>query len=187
MKKQFKVISLIAILALVIGIGMVGCARNPARPNTPYNNQLNRNMNFTDDGTNMNRNLNNNLNNRNINDNNLNNRDNLVSDRSDEIADKVSELKEVNRAAVVISGNTALVGVNITDNVEGNMTNNLKDRIEDVVRATDNNIRNVSVTANADLYSRIENIGKDMRNGRPLSGFAEEIEEILRRINPITR
>ncbi len=36
MKKHFKVISLIAILALVISIGMVGCTtRRPAKP-TPY-------------------------------------------------------------------------------------------------------------------------------------------------------
>lgn len=41
LKKQFKVVSLIAILALVISFGLIGCARNPARPNTPNNNQLN--------------------------------------------------------------------------------------------------------------------------------------------------
>lgn len=187
MKKQIKIISLIAIIALVISLGAVGCARNPARPNTPYNTQLNRNMNFTGDRTDMNRDLDNNLNNRNITDNNINNRDIVTSDRADKIANKVSDLKEVNRATVVISGNTALVGVNIADNIEGNMTNNLKEKIKDTVKATDKNIRNVSVTANADLYKRIDNIGQDIRNGKPLSGFAAEIEEILRRINPLTR
>lgn len=188
MKKRFKVISLIAILALVISISMVGCTtRRPAKPNTPYNDQLNRNMNYTGNTTDMNRNMNTDLNNRNINENNINTRNNLTYDQATKIANKVEELREVKNATVVISGNTALVGISTTDNLEGKMTTNLKNKVEKAVKNTDTNIKNVSVTASPDLYKRIENVGKDIRAGKPLSGFAAEIEEIIRRITPTTR
>ncbi|WIV11029.1 YhcN/YlaJ family sporulation lipoprotein [Proteiniborus sp. MB09-C3] len=198
MKKQFKVISLIAIIALVISFSMVGCTtRGPARPNTPYNNQLNRNLNYTGDGTDINRNMNTDLNNRNINDNtnsvpnqttpNQTVPFNTTTDQATKIADKVTELKEVKNCTVAISGDTALVGVSTADNVEGKMTTALKDRIDKVVKEADTNIKTVHVTANADLYRRIENVGNGIRTGKPLSGFATEIEELIRRITPTTR
>lgn len=198
MKKQFKVISLIAILALVISFGLIGCARNPARPNTQNDNQLNRNMNFAGDGTDMNRNMGTGLNNRNLTDNILDRTPNQTApnrtltnnrgtDPADKIANKIEELDEIKNVAVAISGNRCLVGVTTTDNVEGNVTTTLKNRIENIVKESDNNIKTVHVTASPDLYSRIENIGNGIREGRPLSGFASEIEEIIRRITPTTR
>lgn len=190
MKKDFKLISLVTVLVLVLSIGIVGCTmRRTEKPNTPYNNSLNNPMqrstdysgNITDyNNPNLNRNINDNIMDRNI-----NYTEQAVGDNTTKIADKVEDLKEVNRATVVISGNTCLVGVDINDNIEGNMTTSLKNKIDKIVKDTDRNITNVSVTANADLYKRIENMGRDIRAGRPLSGFANEIEEIIRRITPI--
>ncbi len=198
MKKQFKAVSLFVILALVISLGMIGCTRNPARPNTPYNNQLDRNMNFAGDRTDLNRNMDTDLNNRNINDNILDRVPNqtvptpeLANDRTSDnatrIANRIEELNEVKNATVAISGSRCLVGVTTTNNVEGNMTTALKDRIDKVVKDEDKNIKTVHVTASPDLYKRIENIGNDVRGGKPLSGFAEEIEELIRRITPTAR
>jgi len=195
LKKQIKILSFIALVALVISFSLIGCTRNPARPNTPNDNQYNRNMNFAGDGTNMNKNYRTDMI-RNI-DSNLNNTinrepnqtvpNNITTDQATRIANKIENLQEVKRAVVTITGNTALVGISTTDNIEGQMTNTLKDKIDKVVKQTDSTIKTVYVTANADLYERIENIGKGIREGRPLSGFAEEIEEIIRRIAPTTK
>lgn len=197
MKKQIRFVSLIVLLALVISFGMIGCARNPARPNTPYNNQLNRNMNFAGDRTDLNRNMNNDLNNRNMNDNLIGRAPNstvpnqvplnTTNDQATRIANRVKELKEVRNATVAISGNQCLVGVTTTDNVEGRMTTSLKDKIDRTVKEADTNITTVHVTASPDLYKRIENIGNGIRDGRPLSGFAAEVEELIRRITPTSR
>ena len=61
----------------------------------------------------------------------------------------------------------------------------LKRKIENVVKNTDNHISNVSVTANPNLFTRISNMSRDIRSGNPISGFAKEFQEILRRINPV--
>ena len=165
MKKGLRLLSLVAVLLLVLSLGVVGCQR-PAKP-TPNNN--------------MNRDINNNNINRDINDNNL---DTNLSDRADKIANNVANLKEVNDATVIISGNTAIVGVDIKNQIEGNLTTNLKKKVESTVRNTDKNIKNVTVTADADIFQRIQNIGRDIRTGKPISGFGNEIEEIIRRITP---
>ncbi len=172
MKKSYKLLSLVAALLLALSLGVVGCQR-PAKP-TPDNNVPNYNSPNTQvPNNNMNRNMNN--------DNNMNTD---LSYRADTIANKVANLKEVNDCTVIISGNTAIVGVDMKNQVEGNLTTDLKKKIENTVRNADKDIRNVTVTADADLFQRIQNIGRDIRGGKPISGFGEEIEEIIRRVTP---
>lgn len=104
--------------------------------------------------------------------------------RADRIVNEVVRLEEVRSATVVISENTALVGVSLTNEDTGEVDREMERRIEDVVKQTDRNIDRVAVTADPDLFTRIENIGREAGRGRPLSGFGREIEEIFRRIVP---
>ena len=48
----------------------------------------------------------------------------------------------------------------------------------------DSTIRNVVVTADPDIVSRIEEMWRDIRGGKPISGFTSEINELLNRIKP---
>ncbi len=117
------------------------------------------------------------------NNNNLNFRNNNA-EKAKDIADQIEKLANIDRASVLISGNTAIVGVDMENNVEGQITRNLKQRIENIVKKADNDIKNVSITADPDLFTRISNMAEDITNGRPITGFAEQFEEILRRITP---
>ncbi|WP_026485518.1 YhcN/YlaJ family sporulation lipoprotein [Caldanaerobius polysaccharolyticus] len=104
--------------------------------------------------------------------------------RANRIAAAVAKLPDVNRATVVISGNTALVGIDMKGNVEKTKEAKVKKSVEKTVRSTDKAINNVSVTADPDLYNRINSIAADVARGKPISGFAREISEILKRITP---
>jgi len=42
----------------------------------------------------------------------------------------------------------------------------------------------VGVSADPDIWKRIVSMADDIEDGKPLSGFANEIEEIFRRIAP---
>ena len=110
--------------------------------------------------------------------------DRNLSDRAENIARKVANLNDVNSATVVISGDTAIVGIDMKNNLEGNITDDLKGKVRKIVKDTDDKIDNVSVTADPDLYQRLSNMARDIRNGKPISGFSKEIQEILRRITP---
>ncbi|MDR5658020.1 YhcN/YlaJ family sporulation lipoprotein [Serpentinicella sp. ANB-PHB4] len=109
-----------------------------------------------------------------------------LSSRADTIADAVTDLPEVDSATVLITDNTAIVGITTMDDTMGdnNVGQNLQNDVERVVREADREIDRVSVTTDPDLFTRIENIANETGQGRPLSGFGTEIEEILRRITP---
>lgn len=199
--KKNKILFLPLVLALVLV--MIGCTVN--RPgtqtrigrNTTDNLGVRRNNNMlgierrNDDGVGVNRrNLNeladidrrdNNRIGRVPGDNNMNN----LSRRANSIARRIAQLNEVNRCSVLLSGDTAIVGVDIANNLEGRMTTELKQKIENIVKDMDNNIKNVSITADPDLFTRISNMARDIRDGRPITGFANQFQEILRRITPI--
>ncbi|QUH20964.1 YhcN/YlaJ family sporulation lipoprotein [Alkaliphilus sp. B6464] len=108
----------------------------------------------------------------------------VLSDRADKIVKEVTKLKDVKSATVVITDSTALVGINLTSGTKGNLNAQIKKEVEDAVKKADRNIDRVSVTADPDLFTRIGNIARDIGQGRPISGFATEVEEIIRRITP---
>ena len=209
--KKNKIIFLAFVLTLVIGT--IGCTTRPQRPmnqgtqnriglGPPSNNitrQRNTNMmgvdrRNMDNLSNMNPNFSNNMIRRNtglgpntttdITQRNRTGTDNM-STRANAIAQKIANLNEVNNCSVLLSGNTAIVGVDMENNLQGKMTTDLKQKIEKTVKDADNSIKNVSVTADPNLYTRISNMAKDIRDGRPISGFANEFQEILRRITPV--
>lgn len=107
-----------------------------------------------------------------------------LTDRAEKIADEVEKLDEVKSATVVITENTALVGINMTAGTKGSLNAQIKKQVEDAVKKVDKEIDRVAVTADPDLFTRIGNIARDIGEGRPLSGFGKEVEEIIRRITP---
>lgn len=109
---------------------------------------------------------------------------NTQAARANRIAAAVAKLPNVNRATVVITGNTALVGIDMKGHVEKAGITKVKKEVEKTVKSTDKAIKNVSVTADPDLYNRINSIAAEIARGKPVSGFAREISEILRRITP---
>lgn len=110
---------------------------------------------------------------------------NNMSTRANTIAQRVANLNEVNSCSVLLNDNTCIVGVDMKSNLQGKMTTALKQKIERTVKNTDSSIKNISVTANPDIYTRIRNMATDIGNGRPITGFAREFQEILRRITPV--
>ena len=106
------------------------------------------------------------------------------TERARPIADKVANMKEIESATCVITGNTAMIGVQFSDQYKGKMTDAIKKKIDQAVKETDTRIDRVAVTADPDVVSRIRDIFRDIGQGKPVSGFAEEINELLNRIQP---
>lgn len=195
-----KNILLVICIVLLVSIAAIGCrpAERPVPQPAPNQQTIDRNRTTTDNnlpntnqmapGNNMapenntvprdNRMT---IDNRTTTDNRANG---TLADRADEIVNEVTRLKDVRSATVVITDNTALVGINLTSGTKGNLNAQIKKEVEDAVKRADRDIDRVSVTADPDLFTRIENIARDIGQGRPLSGFATEVEEIIRRITP---
>ncbi|EOD01528.1 YhcN/YlaJ family sporulation lipoprotein [Caldisalinibacter kiritimatiensis] len=167
MKKYTKLIAVLSICLITMSIIMIGCQpqEKPAPPNN-YNNNQNPDTDYENDiyfDENM---------------------DNKMSNRADKIANAVARMGEVNRATVVVNDNTAIVGVNMENNMEGTMNNDLRQRIERTVKNTDNKITSVAITTDPNLYSRIDSIARNIRDGEDMTGYRQDIQEIMMQISP---
>lgn len=112
--------------------------------------------------------------------------------QADLIARSCERVQGVDNATVVVSGNTAYVGI---DTERGNTGRNvgygtandmagIKRQCSQQVKAANPNITTVYVSADADFLERIRRVGDGIRNGRPVDGFRNELTELVRRLTP---
>ena len=192
MKKKIKKFSTIFILTLASALFFTGCSSSERRPEK-------ENIPGTEEGLDLEQ-PNDLTGDRNINKGNVTNSDPDIIDeqdlnardldnesmmiRSKDLAIKISDLNKVNSANVLITGNTALVGIDIPKESNDEDTRQIKKDVENKVKELDKEIDNVVITADADLITRMKNLGTDVESGKPLSGLGNEIEEIMKRITP---
>lgn len=96
----------------------------------------------------------------------------------------VNDVAQVKDARTVISEKMAYVSVSIDETADTDQSAALKDEISQVVKKTDTEIETVYVMEDADTFTRMKEIGEDIANGKPVSGFAEELENMFVRVTP---
>ena len=186
---RIKAFSYVGLALLLVIVAVVGCQPAVEKPNDPNNN-----MNNNRGNNNMGNNKmgNNDMDNNNIEDgdgiidgdndtgngmNKMNNND--MTQRSERITQALLQMNEIRRAAVVISDNTAIVGVDMANNNDNRVSEDMRRRIESTVRTSDNRIDEVRITTDQGMYDRINNVVLSMRRGRPLTEFTNEIRDIM--------
>lgn len=100
--------------------------------------------------------------------------------RLEELAKGIPQVKD---AKCVIIGKTAIVGVTVDPNLERSRVNIIKYSVAEAFRKDPEGI-NAFVTADMGLSERIKHVREDIRNGRPFSGFAQELGDLIGRIAP---
>jgi spore cortex protein len=167
----------------IMALFIAGCATN--------DNGQGRN-NIARDTSNVNQRADHNL--RNVNNRNNNGiiqDDRKPSNRQDDIssaddaANRVAGLKEVKHAAVILTDNNAYVGATLNEGTK--LTKNLERKIANTVRKSDTKAENVYVSTNPDFMNRMDGYVNDLRNGRPISGLADEFGQTIRRVFPNAR
>lgn len=104
------------------------------------------------------------------------------------ITSTLNAMEPIENSTAVISGNTALVGIDIVDNYyKYDEAEYLKDNLEDKVRTMMPGITNVAITDSPDMYRRIEKLSKDMDNGNTMEGLTNEFNDLVNRILPNRR
>lgn len=79
---------------------------------------------------------------------------------------------------------TAMVGIELNSDIKGTASDNVKKQVADKIKASEKNVSKVLVTTDPNLITRLKDIASGVINGRPISSFATEIEELARRIAP---
>lgn len=100
------------------------------------------------------------------------------------LASEAANVEGVKTAYVVVSGNMALVGLNVDRNATEAETNRIKTEAGQRVQKADRKITDVRVSTDPDTVVRIRNVFEGINQGKPLSSFETEIKELVRRIAP---
>ncbi|GFN30374.1 YhcN/YlaJ family sporulation lipoprotein [Paenibacillus xylaniclasticus] len=89
----------------------------------------------------------------------------------------------VKNAHCVIAGNIAVVGIDVDSKLDRSRIGTIKYSVAEAFRKDPYGVDAI-VTADIDLAQRLREIGADIRRGRPVQGFAEEMSDIIGRIVP---
>lgn len=89
----------------------------------------------------------------------------------------------VTNAHCVIFGNTAVVGIDVDSTLDRSRVGTIKYSVAEAFHKDPYGVDAI-VTADIDLAQRLNEIGADIRQGRPITGFAEEMSDIMGRIIP---
>jgi YhcN/YlaJ family sporulation lipoprotein len=92
-------------------------------------------------------------------------------------------IKGVNGANCVVFGNYAIVGIDVDAKMERSRVGTIKYAVAEAFRKDPYGVDAI-VTADIDMAERLREIRADVRHGRPLAGFTEELSDIIGRIIP---
>lgn len=110
----------------------------------------------------------------------------LIQDRKgveSHLEELAKGVEGVNNAHCVIIGNTAIVGIDVEGDVERSRVGTIKYSVAEAFRNDPHGV-DAFVTADIDISNRLAEIGEDVRRGRAVAGFAEEMAEIIGRLVP---
>ncbi|MHB1126047.1 MAG: YhcN/YlaJ family sporulation lipoprotein [Bacillota bacterium] len=103
------------------------------------------------------------------------------------LAKEARKVPGVRKAIVVVSGDTAFVGLDLTNDVEAPQSDRIKNEVATRLRKAEGRISTVMVATDPDTITRLNNIAAGIKNGKPVSSFTSQLAEIARRLTPITR
>lgn len=102
---------------------------------------------------------------------------------ADYMADTVNRVPGVERSAVLLTGRTALIGVDLGKDIGGSKIDTIKYSVKEAAENTGSGYRAV-VTADVDTVTRVRELIAGMRAGKPVDSIADEIADIVSRLIP---
>ncbi len=89
------------------------------------------------------------------------------------IRDRVKGMNDVNDARVVVNGDTVLVGIDTNARNDQAIRDKVKNTVQQM---TDKNVR---VTTDEDMFTRIRNVDDDLRGGNGFAEVRSDVNEIM--------
>lgn len=112
--------------------------------------------------------------------------------QADRLARTCETVPGVDNATVVISGNTAYVGVNTDGDLTGRNIaygtasdlSSVKRQCAQKIKTANPNIQTVYVSTDANFFDRLRRVGNGVRNGTPVESFRNELSNLIRNLTP---
>ena len=174
MRKNSKFFIFISLFVIITVLALSGCVQNNKKEIPPSDEPDTTLEDEVEDGDALEGNNNENDSNLNVN--------NTIGQRADKISKAIVNLPEIDTAPVIVNGNTAIVGITSNNLTNTEITPDLRKKIEDAIKNLDSQIQTVALTADNDLFTRIGDVSKNIREGNPATDFKNDIDDILSKI-----
>ncbi|KEO84374.1 YhcN/YlaJ family sporulation lipoprotein [Tumebacillus flagellatus] len=106
-----------------------------------------------------------------------------LTQQANEISNVVTRIPGVERAAVLLTGKTALVGIDLADNITGSKIDTIKYSVKEAAERTGPGYRAI-VSSDIDTITRTRQLINSARAGKPITGVTDEIADIVSRLLP---
>lgn len=175
--KKKKIIVLLLVTLLIISVLSLGCTPQRRPDTTPApNNNMGPNENMPTDP------------------NQRAPRDPMTGPQGDAnqrtqvVADKITrQVPEVRNVSIVFADRIVYAAVSLEEDVSEDRARDIERMVSEAIMAEENTVDRVYVSMDPETFRRLEGVAKGIEDGRPLTGFLDEIEELFTRIAPTTR
>lgn len=103
--------------------------------------------------------------------------------KAERLVQLASQVKNVNDATAVVIGRWAVVGIDVNAHLDRPEVGVIKYTVAEALKE-DPQGATALVTADPDVVQRLREMAADIRRGRPVTGFVEELADIAGRIIP---
>ena len=91
----------------------------------------------------------------------------------------INDFPEVKKSTIIITGNTALIGIETTEGLNEKEIEKLKKQIENKVYSSDISLKNIGITSSSEIITRMNKISNSIKNMEPVNGLANELSSII--------
>ncbi len=113
-----------------------------------------------------------------------NNFDNQTAqERAQRLVRLAKQVPQVKGATAVVIGNIAVVGIDVVQSLDRSRVGTIKYTVAEALKEDPQGAR-AAVTADADINQRLREMNDEIRNGRPIAAFGQELADIFGRIMP---
>lgn len=105
------------------------------------------------------------------------------TDVSNRVSAEAAKVEGVNSATAIVSGNMIYIGLDLKADLDKNKSAAVEKNVTDRVKSIESNYT-IAVTSDVDTVTRIKNVADGIAQGKPLSSFGQEIEDIVDRLKP---
>lgn len=99
------------------------------------------------------------------------------------LVELATRVPNVNDATAVVLGPYAVVGIDVNSDLNRERVSTIKYSVAESLKSDPYGATAV-ILADADSFVRLREMGRDIQNGRPLTGIMEELAEIVGRVMP---
>lgn len=100
------------------------------------------------------------------------------------IAREAERVAGVKNAVVLVNDDVAYVGVDVGTTMADEDADYVRDEIINRIHVAEPTIERVYISSNPDTLGRLRGFGNDIRGGRPITGFIDQVETMFRRTIP---